>query len=221
MKIVIVTGGEVELSYAAGFLKTYGKAYVVAVDGGLSKVERLGLIPDCIIGDFDTVSRKLLEVYQKQGIPVETHQPEKDYTDTERALLYSLSLPDVSEIVILGGLGRRFDHALANIQILLHALKRKIPCYIIDAHNRISLLDSSRELERSQIWGRYVSLIPFTEQVKGVTLTGFKYPLTEATLTLGNSLGISNELLESRGRIALREGILIYIESRDEAGGCE
>ncbi len=215
MKIIIMTGGDVEPLSAAGFLKTYGEAYVVAVDGGLETADRLGLVPDCIVGDFDTVSRPLLDRYRERGVHFETHKPEKDCTDTELALLYSLSLPEVSEIVILGGLGRRFDHALANVQVLLHALKRGIPCLIADAHNRICLLDGPVELERSRLWGHYISLIPFTEQVTGVTLTGFKYPLTEALLGQGESLGISNELAAERGTISFREGILIYIESRD------
>lgn len=215
MKIVIVAGGDMEYASAAGFLRDYGADHVVAVDGGLERAERLGLTPDCVVGDLDTVSRPVLDRYRKMGIPFETHKPEKDYTDTELALIHSLSLPDVSEIVILGGLGRRFDHALANVQILLHALRKGIPCSIVDACNRISLLDGPADLERSRIWGRYISLIPFTEQVTGVTLTGFKYPLEEAVLVQGESLGISNELVLERGRISFREGILIYIESRD------
>ncbi|MCI9487944.1 MAG: thiamine diphosphokinase [Lachnospiraceae bacterium] len=215
MKIVIVAGGDVDPSSAAGFLGDYGADCVIAVDGGLERTERLGLTPDCIVGDFDTVSRPVLDRYRKMGIPFEAHKPEKDYTDTELALTYGLSLPGVSEIAILGGLGRRFDHALANVQILLHALKKRIPCSIVDACNRISLLDGPVDLERSRIWGRYISLIPFTERVTGITLTGFKYPLKEAVFTQGGSLGVSNELIAERGRISFREGILIYVESRD------
>ncbi len=215
MKILIVTGGDVEPAFAAGFLKTYGASYVIAVDGGLEAAEALGLMPDAVVGDFDTVSAEVFARYQKIGIHIEIHKPEKDCTDTELALLYALSLPEVSQIVILGGLGRRFDHAMGNVQILFHALKRKVPCCMVDFYNRISLLDGVLEIEKSRIWGRYISLIPFTEQVKGVTLTGFKYPLTKAALTFGNSLGISNELLEERGRIEVEEGVLVYIESRD------
>ncbi len=215
MKIVIVTGGDVEPASAAGFLRTYGADFAVAVDGGLLRAEELGLMPDCIVGDFDTVSGEVLGYYRERGVYFETQKPEKDYTDTELALLYALSQPEVSEIVILGGLGRRFDHTLANVQVLLHALRKGIPCRIIDRYNRISLLDRPLELKKSETWGRYISLIPFTEQVKGVTLTGFKYPLTEALLTQGNSLGVSNELLAERGRIDFQEGILLYIESRD------
>ncbi|MCI8549896.1 MAG: thiamine diphosphokinase [Lachnospiraceae bacterium] len=215
MKILIVTGGDVEPAFAAGFLKTYGAFHVIAVDGGLKAAEGLGLMPDAVVGDFDTVSIEALDCYKKMGIHIEVHKPEKDCTDTELALLYALSLPEVSQIVILGGLGRRFDHAMGNVQILFHALKQKVPCCMVDSYNRISLLEGTAEIERSKTWGRYISLIPFTEQVKGVTLTGFKYPLTKAVLMSGNSLGISNELLEERGRIEVEEGILVYIESRD------
>lgn len=215
MKVLIMTGGDVEETSAAGFLKTYDFSYVIAVDGGLASARRLGLVPDCIVGDFDTVDVGLLEEYKEKGIHFETHRPEKDYTDTELALIYGLELPNTEEIVILGALGRRFDHALANIQILMQALKKKIPCRIIDAYNCICLLDGGKTFCRKKTYGKYISLIPLTEKVTGVTLEGFKYPLEKAVLVQGNSLGISNELTGEYGTLIMEEGILVCIESKD------
>lgn len=215
MKALIVTGGDVDIAFAAGFLKTYEYSCIIAVDGGLASTESLGLAPDLIVGDFDTVSGELLEKYKSMGIHLETHKPEKDYTDTELALDYVLHLPDIEEIVILGALGRRFDHALGNLQILLSALRKGVFCRIVDAYNCIYLLDRGKSVCREKVRGKYISLIPMTEKVTGVTLEGFKYPLYNATLTQGNSLGISNELVGERGNIAFKDGILICIESGD------
>lgn len=215
MKILIITGGDVDEASAAGFLKTYDFSYVIAVDGGLASCEKLGLVPDCIVGDFDTVDSGLLEEYKSKGIHLETHKPEKDYTDTELALMYGLELAGAEEIVILGALGKRFDHALGNIQILLHGLKRKIPCRIVDAYNCMYLLNEGRSFYRKDIYGKYISLIPFTETVTGITLEGFKYPLYEAVFVQGNSLGISNELTGECATMTMREGILICVESKD------
>ena len=215
MKVLIVTGGDVDKASAAGFLKGWGPDFVIAVDGGLLAAEELALFPDCIVGDFDTIEPKRLAPYRKRGVHFETHKPEKDYTDTELALFYGLSLEGVTEITILGGLGRRFDHALANLQILLHGLKKDVFCRMVDAYNCIYLLERPKTLKRSETWGKYISLIPFTEKVSGVTLEGFKYPLLEAVLVQGNSLGISNELTEETGTIRIREGIAVCVESRD------
>ncbi|MCD2492372.1 thiamine diphosphokinase [Lacrimispora sp. NSJ-141] len=215
MKILIVTGGDVDTASAAGFLKTYDSSYVIAVDGGLASADLLGLTPDLIIGDFDTVDGDLLETYKKAGIRLETHRPEKDATDTELAFSYALDLPGAEEIVILGALGRRFDHALGNLHVLIQGLRRQIPCRIIDSHNSVCLLDRGRTFRREELRGTYISFIPMTEQVTGVTLTGFKYPLKNAVLLQGSSLGISNELSAEAGTLSFETGILICVEAKD------
>lgn len=214
-QVLIVTGGDVDDASAAGFLKTYEVSCVIAVDGGLEAVKRLGLSPDCIVGDFDTVDRALLEEYRDRNVHFEAHNPEKDCTDTELALLYALSLPGVERIAILGALGRRFDHALGNLQVMKHALDRGIPCEIVDRYNRVCLLDHGKTFRKGEVYGTYISFIPFTEEVRGLTLRGFRYPLENSVLRQGCSLGISNELSEDQAQVSLEEGILICIESGD------
>lgn len=120
-----------------------------------------------------------------------------------------------SSITIFGALGKRMDHAISNIHILKEALKAKIPCQILDAYNRIYLIDSNIILPKSQTYGKYISLIPLTSIVEGLTLTGFKYPLENASLSIGLSLGVSNEIEEKVANIKLKNGILIVIESKD------
>ena len=107
------------------------------------------------------------------------------------------------------------DHAIANIHILKDALEAEIPCQILDEYNRIYLINKEMTLSKDKVYGKYVSLIPLTSTVEGLTLTGFKYPLNHYTLPIGTSLGISNEMIENIAHIEMKNGILIVIESKD------
>ena len=188
---------------------------IIAGDRGLEALYQLKIVPNHIVGDFDSVSPKILEFYKNQSqIIFHTYHPEKDNTDTDIALKLAIGLKS-SEITIMGALGRRMDHAIANIHILKDALESNIPCQIIDEHNRIYLINKEMTLEKDKVYGKYVSLIPLTSTVEGLTLTGFKYPLNNYDLPIGTSLGVSNEIVENIAQIKMKKGILIVIESKD------
>ena len=188
---------------------------VIAGDRGLEALYQLKIIPNHVVGDFDSVSPEILEFYKQQPqIIFHKFNAEKDNTDTDIAVKLAIQLKS-SMITILGALGKRMDHALANIHILKDALEANIPCQIIDAHNRIYLINTEKTLEKDQVYGKYISLIPLTSSVEGLTLTGFKYPLNHYTLPIGVSLGISNEMIEDIAHIEMEKGILIVIESKD------
>ena len=188
---------------------------IIAGDKGLEALYQLKIIPNHVVGDFDSVSPEILEFYKKQSqIIFHTFHAEKDNTDTDIALQLAIQLKS-SKITMLGALGKRMDHALANIHILKDALEANIPCQILDEHNRIYLINTEKTLEKEKVYGKYISLIPLTSTVKGLTLTGFKYPLNHYTLPIGTSLGISNEMIEDRAHVKMEKGILIVVESKD------
>ena len=188
---------------------------IIAGDRGLEALYQLKIVPNHIVGDFDSVSPEILEFYKNQSqIIFHTYHPEKDNTDTDIALKLAISLKS-SEITIMGALGRRMDHAIANIHILKDALETNIPCQILDEHNRIYLINKEITLEKNRVYGKYISLIPLTSEVKDLTLTGFKYPLDNYDLPIGTSLGVSNEIVENIAQIKMKKGILIVIESKD------
>ena len=171
---------------------------IIAGDRGLEALYQLKIIPNHVVGDFDSVSPEILEFYKKQSqIIFHKFNAEKD------------------KITIMGALGKRMDHAIANIHILKDALEANIPCQMIDEHNRIYLINKEMTLEKEKVYGKYVSLIPLTSIVEGLSLTGFKYPLKDYTLPIGTSLGISNEIIGDTAHIQMKNGILIVIESRD------
>lgn len=172
-------------------------------------------MPNHVVGDFDSVSAPILEFYRnKTQVIFHKYNSEKDNTDTDIALKLAIRLKS-SVITIIGALGKRMDHALSNIHILSDALEAKIPCQILDDYNKIYLIDNNITLNKNKTYGKYISLIPLTSEVQGLTLKGFKYPLENASLTIGKSLGVSNEIIEDIARIELKNGILIVIESRD------
>ena len=188
---------------------------IIAGDRGLEALYQLKIIPNHVVGDFDSVSPEILEFYKKQPkIIFHTYNAEKDNTDTDIALKLAIQMKS-SEITILGALGKRMDHAIANIHILKDALGANIPCQILDEHNRIYLVNTEKTLEKDKVYGKYISLIPLTSTVEGLTLKGFKYPLNRYNLPIGTSLGISNEIIEDIAHIKMEKGILIVIESKD------
>ena len=174
---------------------------------------------DYILGDFDSVPSDILEQYrtyakEKQHITMKKYNPEKDETDTQIAITLATEL-EADEIVILGATGTRIDHMLANIHLLYIPLKQNRKACIIDEHNKIYLIDQNTTLIKDKLYGSYLSLLPLTETVKHVTLEGFKYPLLKRTLHVGESIGISNEVVSPKANILLESGILVVVESKD------
>ena len=224
-RCLMVTGGPLDLSFGRRFL--LGRTYdlVIAVDAGLAACEALGLCPDLLVGDFDTLGREhLLEYQERSGVRADVHRPEKDETDTELAFRDALEAGCVL-VDMLGATGGRLDHELSNIQLLAQGRKKGLRVTIYDAFNKIFLADAELDLqvvfEREDLYGRYVSFLPVTETVKGITLTGFKYPLKEKDISIleNPSLCISNEVLEEKAVLTFRSGLLLCVESRDRETG--
>ncbi|MBJ6363670.1 thiamine diphosphokinase [Paenibacillus sp. GCM10012307] len=209
-KIVIFTGGR--LGEWALFLAN-SASYIIGADSGAWFLVRNGISPDLSIGDFDSVTEaqlKQIERGSKQTLACDAI--DKNYTDTELAFLKAVE-QQPSEIVIVGGLGTRFDHSLANVHLLVQAAAAGIEAVIMDEHNEIRLVTNKLSVNKGD--HPTVSLLPLTEQVDGINLTGFKYPLHNATLAMGQSLGISNVLGEKTGHISISSGKLLVIQSKD------
>ena len=214
-RISIVSGGPADPAFVAGYLEIFGSDIVIAADKGLDTCVRAGIVPDIVLGDYDSTDmRGRIDEMRRSGAYVEVYPAEKDFTDTEAAVMCALR-KGAEEIVILGATGGRLDHFLANLDLCLIPLRRGVKCTIADERNEIMLLDSGITLRSEYTAGRYVSLLPFTDHVCGVTLTGMKYPLSDAWLVRGSSLGVSNEVTGETGRIDFREGILVLVLSRD------
>ncbi|HJJ03943.1 MAG TPA: thiamine diphosphokinase [Clostridiaceae bacterium] len=211
MKTLIVSGGNVEKEILNKTIKNNNFDNVIAVDKGLEILDECNIQPNYIIGDFDSVNQKIISKYDKEKTI--KLNPEKDFTDTHMAI--KLAIQNKSNyIIVLGGIGTRIDHTIANVHILKECIDNKIRCEIINEKNKIFLINKSCYIDLDEKY-KYISLIPLTTQVTGVTLKGFKYLLQDATLTIGESIGVSNEQIEKRAEVKLKDGILICIESKD------
>ncbi len=215
-KILIVSGGKIAEDFAKKWIEAYQPDYLIAADSGMEFLRHAGLMPDMIIGDFDSVSAETLAYFRAQeGICQKQLNPMKDDTDTEFAIHQAIAL-GAEEITLFGATGSRLDHVLGNVALLGIGLKAHVAMQIVDAHNRIRMVDKSVKLLKSEQFGSYVSLLPYAGDVEGVTLKGFLYPLEEYHMSCFSSLGISNEIVGEEAEVLLREGILLVIESRDK-----
>lgn len=187
---------------------------LIGADRGALFLIQRGFRPDLAIGDFDSVTeREKAMIQQHSGQFLACDAILKDESDTELAFLHAAQMKP-AEIVLLGALGSRFDHSLANIHLLHKACTLGIDCCIVDEFNIIRLTDRSLEIAAVEQF-THVSLLPLTLEVSGITLTGFQYPLHEATLIMGHSLAISNVLTAAIGHVYIRTGLLLVIQSKD------
>lgn len=222
-RTLVFSGGRFEDSFVADYLKKQHFDAVVCADSGLDAASRFGIGVNYFMGDFDSVSPEVLKKYQKKTVSSNPeaqwiqYPREKDATDTQLVLEWVVER-NPSEIVILGATGGRMDHFLANLNLLMIPLEKKIPAYILDKNNKIYLMDSEVSIEACQQYGKYISLQPLSQEVTGITLKGMKYPLEDFTMTIGTSLGVSNEIAENAKEavIQIKKGILIVIESKDD-----
>ena len=214
---LIITGGKLDLAFAGSFLENESVDCVISVDAGLEYTKSLGLVPQAVVGDFDTIKPAILEEYK--AIPEilwDVHKPEKDETDTELAVNTALKL-GCNRIFILGATGGRLDHEWSNLHLLKQCLDLKAEACLLDTQNKVSLLSKGKTFFGPRKFGKYVSFLPLTEKVCGITLTGFKYPLYEKNISIGAEAGlcISNEIVEENASLEFHDGILICVESRD------
>jgi thiamine pyrophosphokinase len=187
---------------------------LIGADRGAAFLIDNGYAPDLALGDFDSVLPEQLQRISSHSSEWLAFDPiHKDWTDTELAFREAVRR-DFKEIIILGALGTRFDHGLGNVHLLRQAHEQGCKLTLIDENNEISLCTEAVRLNANSRYP-YTSLLPLTPEVTGVTLHGFRYPLNEATLKLGWSLGISNVLEADQGTVAVSTGMLLIIRSRD------
>ena len=234
MKTVIVSGGNVNDAFVKDYLKEYKADYYIGVDRGIGFFVRNEILPNLIVGDFDSCDKEdfeTLEAKYKEKLEIIKLFPEKDDTDTEHALVEAIKRGS-KEIVIFGGTGSRLDHVLANITMLGLGLadnniampgladnkavaREELAICLVDEHNRIRMIDKELTIKKNEQFGKYFSLIPFTPEVRGLTVKGAKYPVENFIMGGFKSLGVSNEIVDEKVEIKFESGLLLVIESRD------
>ncbi len=197
----IVGAGE---CYKLDFIKKDGD-FVIAADGGCIRLEQCGIVPDLIIGDFDSAETV------PSGDNVIRLNPVKDITDMNAAVKVGIER-GYTEFHLYGACGGRVDHTLANIQLVAYLAQNNFKAYIHDKDNVITAIcDSSISFDAS--YSGYVSVFSHTDKCIGVSIKGLKYTLENAELSNNFSLGVSNEFIGIKSKITVEKGTAIIIYS--------
>lgn len=205
IRCIIFAGGEPLKAENTDFERIKG-SYVICADKGLSLAESLGVKPDMIIGDFDSLGH-VPDLDNVKTFPVE-----KDDTDLMLAVKQALEM-GFREFDIYGATGGRLDHMTGNIQCLNLLVQNGAWGQMISDNEYITLFGSgSHRIPRKK--GFSLSLFAYSPEVKGLVVKGTKYTAENVTLTNASTLGVSNEFLEGDAEVSFDEGTLLVICSR-------
>ena len=184
---------------------------ILCADGGSHHALALGLTPNLIIGDLDSIQGDDLAAIQSAGIPVRQHSHDKDETDLELTLHYAVE-QHPSSIVIIAALGRRLDHAIGNIAMLTDPDLASLDVRLDDGLEEV-LFCRQQSIIEGRV-GDLVSLIAWGGAAQGVHTTGLKWPLQAEVLYADKTRGISNEMLDATAGVSLTSGLLLVIHRR-------
>jgi thiamine pyrophosphokinase len=183
---------------------------IFCADGGTRHALALGLTPEVIVGDLDSLAPETVLQMETAGVTIHRHPADKDYTDLELALELAVSeKPD--EILLVTALGGRLDQTLGNLLLLTRQEYASVRLTVADGPQWATLLRGPKAVTISGQPGDTLSLIPLTVTVEGVDITGVKWPLVNATLSLGSTLTISNALAEQQATVNIGEGMVLLI----------
>jgi len=183
---------------------------IIAANGGAHHCLRLGINPDYVIGDLDSLSEADRSILKEIGAQIIKFPENKDFTDLELALIHAKRL-GVSEVLIFGALGKRWDQTIANLLVGAGDLEMRI--HLLDGHQKISYLRSGESLAITGRSGDILSLIPLCANATGITTRGLKYPLKDETLVFGATRGVSNVMVDEQAEVTLKQGTLLCIIS--------
>lgn len=192
------------------------RPFVVAADRGLVFLDRHGIVPDLVVGDFDSAGEAYVQQYlhRHPEVQVRSFHWEKDDTDTEIAARQAVQA-GCRQIDFLGATGSRFDHVLGNVQVLHMLLEQGVTGRILDPCNRITMHRESFRILRSEQWGKYVSFFAWGGDVEELTLKGFHFPMTGGRLIPSRAIAVSNQIEDEIAEVSFRGGRLLMVESKD------
>lgn len=187
---------------------------IMGVDGGCQMLVSLNMTPDIVLGDFDSIGHlNRYKVLWPEAV-IKTFPSEKDFTDAELAFETMLAF-DLDRIMVLGAFGGRADHMLSVISLVGFHSK----FVLIDELNYIEKFEGpfEKRMKKHDHHNAYISLLPVQDRLSGITLTGFKYPLTDATIVMPQTIGISNEIESEIAVIQVEKGAGFLSISKDRS----
>lgn len=189
---------------------------IFCADGGTVHALALGLTPEVIIGDLDSLPPELMAQMEAVGVIFQRHPPRKDQTDLELAFQTAVAA-GADEILLVTALGGRLDQMLANIFLLARPEYASTRLTLVDSSQSATVLHSHQTLMLTGQPGDTLSLVPLTPTVQQVNLSGVEWPLVEATLSFGSTWSISNTFTVPQATLRIGEGmvLVVHIESQE------
>ena len=192
---------------------------VIAADGGARWLEGQGLRPHLVVGDLDSLDEPAVERLRGSGTRVTRHPAEKDASDTELALEAAVA-SGADRIVVLGAFGgSRIDHELANVLLLADPAFAGVDVRLQRGRTHLRAVEGPASLTIEVAAGGTVTLLPIRADALGVTTRGLSYALSDGTLVMGRSRGLSNVVEEEPASVSLRAGSLLVIEIANRKEG--
>lgn len=209
-QVLIIASGELEPTLA-GELRSASAECLIAVDGGADHCLALGLVPDLIVGDLDSVTPGTHAHFRQVGVAFERHPARKDETDLELALEGAVQR-GAERIILAGALGGRLDMTLANVLLLTAPGLRAVRIELWEPGRKTWLLRPPGE-EVSGEPGDTLSLLPLQGDAEGLVTEGLAYPLEDETLRFGRTRGLSNVFTGPVARVQVRSGLLLAVHT--------
>jgi thiamine pyrophosphokinase len=215
MRAIIIAGGQTGVQ---GWQRWVQEGdWIIGANGGAARALAWGLLPDLVIGDMDSLPEEARAALVAEGCRFIEHPRAKDETDLELALAHAVQ-EGAREIVVLGALGGRLDHALANILLLTLPSLAGVQVRIAEGDQQALVARSEEAVELEGSPGDLVSLVPLGGDAHGVTTRGLAWALNEDTLRFGSSRGVSNEMTSSKAGVRVGEGLLLVVHGPPPAG---
>ncbi len=217
-KCVIISAG----SFTPVDIPLYEGDYCIACDAGFKYAQELGILPDLIVGDFDSASEagpilmhSIEEIAESDPSRIVKLEVRKDDTDTIKAVKIGLS-KGYKKFYLYGALGgRRFSHSMANIQTLTYIKHNGGRGYIFDADKMLMIAENETVKFNRGNTG-YLSIFSLSEKAIGVTLKGLMYSLEDGELTRDFPLGVSNEfVIDEEAEVTVKDGTLLLVAEFD------
>ncbi len=213
MNALIVADGDIPARAALERLLPNGPDLVVAADGGALKAAALGYTPHVVVGDADSLDQSEADRLRAAGVELIVHSAAKDESDTELALREAAARGAAALLVVGAFGGARLEHTIANLLLLCLPELTGRDVRLVDGASVVRLLEGGSSIVIDGEPGDFVSLLPLTPVVEGVTTGDLRFPLSDEPLHQGPARGLSNVMTGARATIIARTGRLLVVHT--------
>lgn len=189
--------------------------FVIAADSGMYTALEMGIVPDLFIGDFDSFDKQHLCKESREAvenIPTVSYPVKKDLTDSMIAVEIALE-KGADRIIIIGALGGRLDHTLSNVFLMRPLHSKNVSAVIDNGKNAVQYIKNQSITIKKRY--KYISLLAYPSDARGVSISGVEYPLEDAVLQLDNPYAVSNCITDSECIVTVKDGGLLVVESHE------